>query len=434
MEPMLLVFLIFVVAFLALMFLGWPIAFALAAASILAYVFVAGGGALGNFAVLSYNAMFSYDMLALPFFVLMGEILIVGGVAAKLYDSVVPLMERLPGGLIHTNIVANVILGACSGSTIAATTAISSVAIPELSKRGYSRGICYGSLASAGCLACLIPPSIGLIIFASITTVSLGQLFIAGIIPGLLLAASFSLVVAVWVKIKPGTTPETGQSPMPLGKALLFAMGKLWPVLFLIVVVLGVIYLGIGTPTEAGCAGVIGALLLCWKNLNRKVLLKSLLNTCHISGALLLIIAMASVYGFALNALGLRNWLVSLLSVLPGGPVAQMYIIWFILLLLGMFLDSASVIVIATPILLPFAVNLGYEPVWFGIFLMLAVELGNITPPVGLTMFAVQVISKSPVNVVARGSFPFWLSFLLVTSLLTAFPALVTWLPSIGMR
>ena len=147
MESSILVFSFFVVVFLVLLFSGWLIAFAMAAASILAYIFVAGGGAIGNFAVLNYNAMLNYDLLALPIFILMGELLIQGGVAGKLYDSVVPLMERFPGGLIHTNVVANVILGACTGSTIAATSAMSTVAIPELSKRGYAKGICYGSLA-----------------------------------------------------------------------------------------------------------------------------------------------------------------------------------------------------------------------------------------------------------------------------------------------
>jgi C4-dicarboxylate transporter, DctM subunit len=433
MEPMTLVFLIFVVAFLVFLFSGWAIAFAIGAASILAYVFVAGGSALGNFAVLSYNAMSSYDMLALPFFILMGEILIEGGVAGKLYDSVLPLMERFPGGLIHTNIVANVILGACCGSTIAATTAISSVAIPELTKRGYAKEICFGSLASAGCLACLIPPSIGMIIFASLTTVSLGKLFIAGIIPGLLLAAAFSFVVAIWVKLKPAITPPPKKEIVSLGIAFLFAIRSLWPLFFLIVLVLGVIYLGIGTPTEAGCFGVIGSILLSYKKIDRKNMLKSLLSTCQISGALLLIIAMASVYGFALNALGLRTWLLSVLSGLPGGAKTQMYLIWMILLVLGMFLDSSSVIVITTPILLPFSVNLGFEPLWFGIYLMLAVELGNITPPVGLTMFAVQAVSKSPINIVAKGCLPFWVSFFMVLSLLTMFPNLVTWLPNTGM-
>jgi C4-dicarboxylate transporter DctM subunit len=433
MESMTLIFLIFVVAFLVLLFSGWAIAFGIATASILAYIFVAGSGGLGNFPVLSYNAMFSYNMLALPFFILMGELLIQGGVASKLYDSVVPLMERIPGGLLHTNIVANVLLGACCGSTIAATTAISSVAIPELTKRGYAKEICFGSLASAGCLAALIPPSVGLIIFASITTVSLGQLFIAGIIPGLILAACFSLVVAVWVRVRPRIVPRRKKEVMSLGAALFFALKNLWPLLFLIVLVLGVIYLGIGTPTEAGSFGAIGALVLGYRKLDRKTIMKAMLGTCHISGALLLIIAMASVYGFALNALGLRTLLISLLSALPGGPIMKVYIIFFMMLLLGMFIDSASVIVITTPILLPFAVSLGFEPVWVGIYIILAVELGNITPPVGLTLFAVQVVSKNPVSTVAEGCFPFWASFFLAVSVITVFPAVVTWLPSTGL-
>jgi C4-dicarboxylate transporter DctM subunit len=433
MESPLLVFLIFVVAFLVLLFSGWLIAFAMAAASILAYIFVAGGGAVGNFAVLAYNGMFSYDLLALPIFILMGELLIQGGVAGKLYDSVLPMMQRFPGGLIHTNILANVILGACCGSTMAATSAMSTVAIPELSKRGYAKGICYGSLASAGCLACLIPPSVGMILFASITTVSLGKLFIAGIIPGLILAATFSLVVAIWIIVKPGTVPPLSKDVMPLGRSVLFALKNLWPLIFLIILVLGVIYMGIATATESGCYGVLGALLLGYKKLNRKTIKDAFLISCQISGALLIVIAMASVYGFALNALGLREWLLSILSGLPGGPNTQMYIIWMMLLVLGMFVDSASVIVITTPIFLPFAVSLGFEPIWFGVWLILAVELGNITPPVGLTMYAVQVISKDSFDIITKGCLPFWASFFIAMFLLTLFPALVTWLPSTGM-
>lgn len=433
MESALSLFLVFVVAFLVFLFSGWLIAFAVAGATILAYVFVAGGGALGNFAVHTYNAMLNYDLLALPVFILMGELLIQGGVAARLYDSVLPLMERIPGGLVHTTIAANVILGACTGSTIAATTAMSTVTIPELKKRGYAKEICYGSLASAGCLACLIPPSVGMILFASITTVSLGRLFIAGIIPGLILAAALSLVVAVWVKVQPHIAPSSSQKIMPFGMALTFALRNLWPLLILIFLVLGAIYLGIGTPTEAGCYGVLGALVLGYKRLDRGALKTALFGSAQISGALLLVIAIASAYGFALNALGLRQWLLALLDRLPGGPFIQMYIIWFIYLILGMFLDSASVIVITTPICLPFAVNLGYDPVWFGIFLMLAVELGNITPPVGVTLFAVQVVSKDSLDIIAKGALPFWISFFLAMTLLTLFPGIVTWLPSTGL-
>jgi C4-dicarboxylate transporter, DctM subunit len=433
MESPILIIVIFVLVFLLFLFAGWPIGFAMASASILAYVFIAGGGALGNFAVLSYNAMFNYDLLALPIFILMGELLIQGGVAGKLYDSVVPLMERFPGGLIHTNVVANVILGACTGSTIAATSAMSTVAVPELMKRGYQKEICYGSLASAGCLACLIPPSVGMILFASITTVSLGTLFIAGIIPGLLLALSFSLVIAIWVKLSPEIAPPPPKELMPLGMSVLYALKHMWTLLILIIIVLGVIYLGIATATESGCYGIVGALLLGYKKITLKSIKKALFSSTQISGALLFIIAMASVYGFALNALGLRQGLIQILQGLPGGPIAQMWMVWMMLLVLGMFVDSSSIIVITTPILLPFSVSLGFDPIWFGIYLMLAVELGNITPPVGVTLFAVQVVTGDRFETIAKGCLPFWASYFITLTPITFFPAIVTWLPSTGL-
>jgi C4-dicarboxylate transporter DctM subunit len=432
MESHIALVLIFGAAFLLLLFSGWLIAFAMATASILAYVLIAGGGAIGNIVVHTYNAMFNYDLLALPIFILMGELLIQGGVAAKLYDSVLPLMERIPGGLIHTNIIANVLLGACTGSTIAATTAMSAVAVPELNKRGYDKKICYGSLSSAGCLACLIPPSVGMILFASITTVSLGKLFIAGIIPGLILAAAFSLVVVVWVKLQPKTVPPPPKELMPLGAAIIFALKNMWPILILIFVVLGAIYLGIGTPTEAGCYGILGALVLGYKGITRESIKRTLLGTVQISGGLLIAIAMASVYGFALNSLGMRQSLLSLLGGLPGGAFTKMYLVWLMLLVLGMFIDSASIIVITTPIFMPFAVELGYDPIWFGVFMMLAVELGNITPPVGVTLFSVQAVAKEQLDVVAKGSFPFWISFFLAMTICTYFPKIVTWLPRMG--
>jgi len=432
MESVSLLLLIFVVSFLALLFLGWAIAFAIATASILAYIFLAGGSVLGGFATLGYHAMFNYGLLALPIFILMGEILIQGGVAGDLYDAVLPLMERIPGGLIHTNIAANTILGACCGSTVAATSAMSTVAIPELRKRGYAKEICYGSLASAGCLSCLIPPSVGMILFCSITTVSLGKLFIAGIIPGLILAVCFSLVSAIWIKLQPNTVPRIPKKVMPLGRAVLFALKKLWPLFILIIVVLGVIYLGVGTPTESGCYGVVGAIVLSVRNkkLNLKTINAILINTAKVSVSILFIIAMASVYGYALNALGLKQLLLHLLGRLAGGTITKIYIIWLIFLFLGMFLDSAAVIVLTTPILLPFAISLGFEPIWFGIFLMLAVQLGNITPPVGVTLFAVQAITEDRIAIISKGCLPYWVSFFLVSSLITLFPILVTWLPS----
>jgi len=430
MDPMVLSLVIFLGVFFVFLLSGWMIAFALAAASLLAYIFIA-GGTTGNFAILGYNALFTYTLLALPIFILMGTFLIEGGVATILYEGVLPLMERVPGGLIHTNIIGNIILGACSGSTIAATTCMATVCIPELKKRGYDKGICYGSLAAAGNLASLIPPSVGLIIFASLTTVSLGQLFIAGIVPGLFLAVCFGVITAIWVRIHPEVAPSPKEK-MPLGSAFFLAIRKLWALLVLIVVVLGVIYLGIGTPTEAGCYGAVGALLLGVKRLDREKIKSALFTGGRVSGSLLFVIAMASVYGFALNALGLREWLLAVLGALPGDQYIQMFLVWLILLVLGMFIDGTSIIVITTPIFLPFAVSLGFDPVWFGVWLMLAANLGNITPPVGITLYAVITVSKDSIDVVARGCLPFWASFFMVMIPMTFFPAIATWLPSLA--
>ena len=430
----LLIFLIFIILFFILLFSGWPIAFSLATAAIISYIFISGGSVLGNFGVLVYNVMFNYNLLALPIFILMGEILIHGGISSGLYEAFSPIMERYRGGLIHTTILANLVLGACCGSSIAATTAMSTVAVPELSKRGYDKGIIYGSLASAGCLSTLIPPSVGMILFCSVTTVSLGQLFIAGIIPGIILALSFSLVSYLWMIINPKIVPRVSTENMNIFKAILFAFKKLWTIIFLIGIVLGVIYFGVGTPTEAGCYGVVGALIIAFANkkMNFEKIKYIFNDTGKISASLLAIIAMASVYGFALNALGLKNLIVNFLLSIPVGPTVKMFIIWFILLIMGMFIDSAGIIVITTPIFLSIAVSLGYEPLWYGIFTILAVDIGNITPPVGVTLFAVQAVTNDKLETIARGCLPYWFAFFLTSAIIIFLPILATWLPSIG--
>jgi len=430
-----LIFLIFIVLFFLLLFSGWPIAFSIATATIVSYIVISGGSVLGNFAVLTYNIMFNYNLLALPIFILMGEILIHGGIASNLYDALSPLMNRFRGGLIYSTILGNLILGACCGSTIAATSAMSTVAVPELLKRGYKKSIIYGSLASAGNLSALIPPSVGMILFCSITTVSLGKLFIAGIIPGIILAILFSIVSFFWIIKNPKIVPEATTDNVSIKKGIFLAIKNLWHVGLLIALVLGIIYFGIGTPTEAGCYGVIGGLLISYlnKKMNLKKIKIMLIDTGKISGALLFIIAMASVYGFALNALGLKTFIYNILIGLPGGPIIKMYYILFILLIMGMFIDVSGVIVITTPILLPIAISLGYDPLWFGVFLMLATTLGNITPPVGVTLYAVQSITNDKLEVIANGCLPYWFSFFVTITIIVYFPFFVQWLPSIGL-
>lgn len=433
MDSMTLSLVIFLGCFIVFLFSGWLIAFSIGASSALAYIIISGGSTISNFAYLGYNATINYNLLALPLFILMGELMIQGGIAKTLYSAITPLMERIRGGLIYVNVLSNTVLGACCGSTIAATSAISTVAIPELHNRGYAKGISYGSLASAGNLAALIPPSIGLILYAAITDTSLGELFLAGIVPGLILTCTLLFVSAMWIKLNSKIAPPREKNPMPVGRSVGFAISRLWPLLILIVIVLGSIYLGFATPTEAGTYGVIGAIILGIGRINLKTFKISLVDTVRASVPLLFIIAMASIYGYALNSLGLRLWVATLLDGLIGPPCVKMFSIWFLLLMLGMFLDAGSAIVLTTPILLPFALSLGYDPVWYGIWLSLAVELGNITPPVGLTIFAVQAISGDKLDTIARGALPFWISFVLAQLSVTFFPGIVLLLPNMAL-
>lgn len=433
MESAFLMFVIFLVTFLLLLFIGWPIAFCMATSCIIAYIVLGRVSMLGCVATFGYQGLSSYSLLALPIFILMGEILIHGGVVSDLFDAVLPLTNRISGGLIYAVILANIVLGACCGSTVAATSAMSTVAIPELKKRNYSKLICYGVLSSSGNLSALIPPSVGMIIFCSITTVSLGKLFIAGIIPGLILGLALALVSSIWIKIKPDLVPPTEKELIPIWKAMFIAIKKLWTLLILIFLVLGVIYIGIASPTESGCYGVVGALLLAWrkKMVNRKVVAEIVISTTKVSVSILFIIAMAQLYGFALNQLGFRQLIEHFLENLSFGTYTKIFLIWIIFLVLGMFIDSGALIMITTPIFLPFFVQLGYEPLWFGVFVLIVTCLGNITPPVGCTLFAVQAISGDNIGIISKGSFPYWLSFLITSIAVVLFPKLSTWLPNI---
>lgn len=433
MENTTLVLIIFVPCFLFFLFSGWPIAFGVSAVTILG-LFLVGGGRVGNFAYLGYNALCNYHLLALPVFILMGEVLIAGGVGQRLYDGVGPLMNRIRGGLIYSNIVMNTVLGAACGSTIAATSAISAVAIPELEKRHYKKGLVYGSLASSGCLAALIPPSVGMIIYAALTDTSLGELFVAGIVPGLLFAASLIVTTKVSLMIRPDIAPEVTRQDLsvPIVRAFFSSVTGLWPLLLLIVMVLGSIYSGFATPTEAAAYGVIGAFILGIRRISRKTLKTSLNSTLQISVSLFFIIGMASVYGFTLNSLGIRGLMIDFLVALPFGVYTKVYMVWLALLLLGMFLDCGSVMILTIPILTPFMVSLGFSPTWFGIYIILAIELGNITPPVGLTLYAVQAVSGDKLETIAKGALPYWAAYFMAVTPIIFFPEIALWLPRLA--
>jgi len=427
-----LILLIFVGALFFLLFSGWWVFFTLGAISILAYVLLA-GGVVGNLPRLMFNTIDSYYLLALPLFVFMGTILTEGGLAERLFDAITPFTAFLRGGLIHAAVLANTVLGACCGSTVAATSSISAVAIPEMSKRGYAKTISYGSLASSGLLAGLIPPSIPLIVIAILSDESIAKLFIAGIIPGLLLASTISLVTVVLTTIRPELAPSSAADRARISaRTILPLLGKTGPALILVAIVIGSIYMGMATPTEASSMGVVGALAISARRLNVRKIHTSAIDAIRVSGSIVILLGVAAVYGYALHYLGLGEWIQDFLAGLPGGPMTKMYCLIPVYLVLGMFLDAASLTVIIVPILLPFVKSLGLSPLWFGVWSVVNTELGCITPPVGLTLYAVQATSRDKLETIAKGALPYWISFLIVIVLIMQWPALVLWLPELG--
>lgn len=386
------------------------------------------GGLLANSV---WNSMNSWALTALPLFVLMGEILFRTAISTKLLNGLLPWLSRIPGRLLHINVFACSLFAAVSGSSAATTATVGKITLDELSKRGYDRSLAIGSLAGAGTLGFLIPPSLIMIIYGVLSDSSIGKLFIAGIIPGLLLACFYSAYIMIRAKLQPDIVPDAEETFTLAEK--LAALKELLPVLSLVFVVLGGIYLGFTTPTEAAAIGVVGALILAlvyrcltWNNF-REALMSAVQTTCMIcliiSGAAFL----SQVVGFTGIARGISEYIVSL----NASPYVLLFVLGIMYLILGMILDGISIVVMTLPIVLPIIVTAGFDPLWFGVFLVIMVELSQITPPVGFSLFVIQGIANEPVNNIIKATVPFFLIMILMVVILSIFPDLVLFLPNL---
>jgi tripartite ATP-independent transporter DctM subunit len=383
-------------------------------------------GVLGN---IVWNSTNSWPLVALPLFIFMGEILFRTRVSEQLFNGLSPLLGRLPGGLLHTNVVGSGIFAAISGSSVATTATIGRITIPELKRRNYSERLALGSMAGAGTLGFLIPPSIVMIIYGVLAEVSIGQLFIAGILPGILLALAFMFFIGVAGALRPDLAPRTERYNWALRlKGLLGIL----PVALLILVVLGSIYGGFATPTEAAAIGVLGALLLSfgYRTFSLKGLAEALLGTVRTTSMIGMIVAAAATLSTAMGFLGIPRALASWIAGMELSPYLLFIMLGLFYILLGMFLDGISMIVVTLPITLPMVVAVGYEPLWFGIFLVLMVEVAQITPPVGLNLFVLAGISGKSIGFIAIAALPFFFILLLITALVAVFPEIVLFLPA----
>ena len=385
------------------------------------------GGLLANSI---YNSTNSWSLTALPLFILMGEILYRTAISTKLLNGLLPWLSKVPGRLLHINVFACSLFAAVSGSSAATTATVGKITLDELSKRNYSKHLAIGSLAGAGTLGFLIPPSLIMIIYGILSDTSIGKLFISGVIPGLLLAGCYSLYIAGVSLLNPSVVPDREETFTLEEK--LHSLKELLPIMGLIFAVLGGIYMGITTPTEAAAIGVIGALVLAvaFKNLTRENFTEALMNAVKTTCMICFIILAASFLSQIVGFVGIARAVSEYIASLNLSPYVLITVVGLMYILLGMMLDGISIVVMTLPIVLPIVVEAGFDPLWFGIFLVFMVELSQITPPVGFSIFVIQGISDEKVGTILKATLPFFIIMVLMVVFVTIFPEVVSYLPN----
>jgi tripartite ATP-independent transporter DctM subunit len=406
------------------------IATALGAVGLIGLYFVTGGGAVTMVGELLFNSTNHFTYTMIPLFIFMGELIKHTGISERLYDGASHWVRRIPGGLLHSNIVSCAIFSAVSGSSMATAATIGAVAIPEMERRGYQKRILFGSLAAGGTLGILIPPSLGLIIYGSVVGESIGELFIAGIIPGILTTVCFMLYVCLVAVFKPEMAPRGEKISL---SGMIYSLKNVAPVTLLIFMVLGTIYLGVASPTEAAALGAAMAFILAllYRRLNWTNMTSSLSSALQTSCYIMLIVVSAYVLSMAFSMERIPAELTSAVTSLN----INRYAIWALLVLvyivIGAFIDGISILLLTVPVVHPMMTALGFDSIWLGIVLTICIEMGQITPPVGVNLFVIHGISgRKHFKDVILGSLPFFFIQILVVAILTIFPVLVTWLPS----
>jgi len=395
----------------------------------------AAGGATSLAMDAVWNTATDFTVSAIPLFILMGDVLQASGISSRIYSSLAPLFSKIPGGLLHTNIAVCTVFGAVCGTSMTTAAAVGSVAYPELTGRGYDKSMVAGSLAGGGTLGLLIPPSVSLLLFGVLTETSIGRLFLAGILPGLVMAIGFMVYIFMHCKIRSDLVPVETES-VSWGVILLNVL-KVWPLAFLIVAVMGSILMGFATPTEAAAVGAFASIIMgfLWGDLKWITLWQTFKNTVQTWGALGFVFIGALILGQAVAILGVPQ---SLLEIIQQSEMAGWQIVLVIAVMyvvLGAFFDGLSMMIMTLGIVFPLLTGFGFDPVWIGVFLTLMIEIGMITPPVGLNLFVLMAVINREVsmNKMARASIPYWLILLGGVALLLLVPQITQILPDLLM-
>lgn len=402
----------------------------------LAILHFAVGGATDLAIISAWNLFTDFTLSAIPLFIFMGEIILKSGVSEKLYSAISPAFSKLPGKLLHTNIVVCTVFGSVSGASTSTAAAIGSVAYPELVKRGYDPKTVVGSLAAGGTVGLLIPPSLALLIYGATQQVSIGQLFMAGILPGIMLATMMMGYIALKSWVNPSVVPDEVERYTL--KEIVFSLLKIWPLGGLVFSVLGTIYLGLATPTEAAGLGVVGAVFLgyFWGTLSWKTLWTAFVDGTLVFVAIGTVMLGAVILAQSISLLGIPFQLLSWIKSLELSPIMVFVAVSIFYLILGCFFDGISLMLMTLPVVFPVMIGVGFDPVWLGVVVTILIEIGMITPPVGMNLFVLTGVSQGQVKLLeaARASVPYWFLMLGAIILLTVFPKIALFLPHLAYQ
>ncbi|MDK8465401.1 TRAP transporter large permease subunit [Marinobacter sp. SS13-12] len=418
------------VGLLILLAAGLSVAFALTATGLAALYFLSNIPVGQSLSTSFYGASASWELAALPMFIWMGEVLFRSRLSEEMFNGIAPWVGRIPGRLLHTNIIGCGIFAAISGSSAATAATIGKMSIPELTGRGYDRKQVLGTLAGSATLGLLIPPSIILIVYGVATEQSIARLFVAGILPGLLLMVMFAGYVGIWSGMNPSGVPADEEESLPLAEK--FRRSKpLIPVVLLIVGIIGSIYAGLASPTESAAVGVALAHLLSWRggSLSRATCMEALMGTVKTSTMIAFILVGAHFLTVSMGFTGIPRELATWINTLSLSPYMLLLALTAFFILLGCFLDGISVVVLTTSVILPMVQAAGIDLMWFGIYLVIVVEMSQITPPVGFNLFVIQGLTGDNIIRIALAALPYFLLLLAGVFLITIFPEIVTYLP-----
>ncbi len=417
-----------------LLALGTPVAFALLGAGAVG-LWLKGGWAMmtGILATSPGSAATGYELITIPMFLLMAELVILSGIAMRLFSSAATWVGRVPGGLGIATTLAGAGFAAISGSSTASAATLASTTVPGMLQQGYEPRLACGVVAISGTLAMLIPPSIALILYGIVADVSIGKLLMAGVVPGILVTIVIALTVLLLVKIKPESAPNARAYTM---REKLAALPAVLPLVALFALVTGLIYTGVVTPTEASAIGASGAfLMVLWeRKFSFRGVMTAMSNAIRSTCMILMIILGAHVFGYFIVISQVTQNLVTWVAALQVSPTTVLVMILAGLLILGAFMDQAAIIVLTVPILLPIVTSLGYDPIWFGVIMIVTAEVGLVTPPIGLNSFIVARYTSRPIGEVFSGVLPHVAAHMLIIAILVIFPALTLWLPATMQR